>query len=296
MFFKDILLAFFSFFLFGAWAAISRLIELSPFLMVFIMSASAFLVGSILGRPKLGDLVTDKRSLVVGLNLTADLILLIYAFRNLPISMVITLHFMGPLYLAVWQYIRQRRWNELNILIYVTFGFIGVVLVNIESLSAAKSLPFDGFLAALGSSITVAGNIVFQKKAVEQIVDASFKNITNLIVRYNFWILIFSGLLAIYSNKFFPIIGYKTNAIIYSILAGIFVQWLALCLFNRVVKIVPAAIMGLISFSEIIWSILIGVWNFNEYLSALQIFGFLIIFFAIIFGQSNTKKSESFLS
>ena len=258
--------------IFGAWGVVARGIHLDGRVLVFIMAASAYLSSSfILARWRLR---VPKRSLWVGLNLTLDVLLLIYAYRHLPLAVVITLHYMGPMIVQIMAPLALGERPSRRQMGLAAMGFLGGALIAEPKFHAGEIL---GMAAALGSAFTLAGNIILQKRRMLDVADP-----LRAVSEYNLVLALFTGATMFIGNEAHELFSRGMATILYAVLAGVLVQGAAMFLFNYSLTRMRGTVVAVVSSSEIVFAALFGLLIYHETLDIVQMTGMGLVIYAVM--------------
>ncbi|WP_298138489.1 DMT family transporter [Acidiferrobacter sp.] len=253
--------------IFGAWGVVAHQVRLAALALIFVMAASgylfarAFLTGHRLSVP--------ARSLWVGLNLFLDIFLLIYAYRRAPLALVITIHYLGPMIVQfVAPFALGERPRRLQVVL-AGFGFIGGALVAGPRWNGHDAA---GLLAALGSALTLAGNIILQKRRM-----LHTDNPMAAVSEYNIVLAIVAGCAMLLSGQILAPFTHGLRVLLYAALAGILVQGIAMFLFNYSLTAMRGAVVAIVSSTEIIFASLFGFFLYGQTLTPIQIVGIAVV-------------------
>lgn len=276
-------------FIFALWGVIAREIILPIPILLSIVTLFGFITTLFWKKENL--VIIEKTAIIVSIILVLDLLFLLFAFRHINFATVITLHYFGPVIVTLLApYILKEKISRTDIILAI-IGFFGVFILFANELTFNNS--FDvimGLIAALLSSFTLAGNILYQRLYMKQQQDFIMA-----VRQYNlFMSLIFIFLITPIWFVFWNTDSYHLliNAITFKniialILAGIIVQGIAMILFNSSARFISGKNIAKMSYSEIVWVILFGVIIYNEHLSILQIIGILLILIVNYKGLKN---------
>ena len=258
--------------IFGAWGVVARGIRLNGPVLAFIMAISGYLCSSLFVSH--WRLRVPKRSLWVGLNLSLDVLLLIYAYRHLPLAIVITLHYMGPMIVQVVAPLALGERPSHRQMGLALIGFFGGVLIAEPRFHEGEIL---GMAAALGSAFTLAGNIILQKKRMLDVADP-----LRAVSEYNLVLALFTGTAMLMGNQAGELFTRGVTTILYAVFAGILVQGAAMFLFNYSLTRMRGTVVAVVSSSEIVFAALFGLLIYHEMLDIIQIAGMCFVIYAVM--------------
>ena len=271
--------------LFGAWGVAAKLVSIPIPLLIFIMTATAAIVLLPFNVKHIKGLFKDSHAFLVSLNLTLDLILLTEAYRRADLAVVVSIHYIGPVLavlVAPWVLKEHFKWKSL---IFILVAFIGGWLVGVPN--SVHKINEAGLLLALGSAVTLAGNIILQRRYMRR----DNAEPAAAVFRYNVFLAGFMLIPAALSGLIYPVfnnVAYIWEAAV----AGILIQGVAMFLFNYAAKSLTAKILGIISYTEIFWASIFGLIIFSQSLTAFQIFGMALIIIASISSSLSLEKSN----
>lgn len=270
--------------LFGAWGVAARLIHIPSPVLIFIMTGSAAAVLLPFNIKSLKGLLKDYHALLVSLNLALDLVLLTEAYRRVNLAIAVSIHYIGPVIavlIAPW--ILRERFHS-KFLAFMFIALIGGWFLSGPSL--AGKADEIGLLLALGSAVTLAGNIVLQRRYMRR--DGS--NPIEAVFKYNVFLTGFMFVPAVITGIKFP--SLTAVRVSESVVSGILIQGIAMLLFNYAAKSLTVKALGIISYTEIFWASIFGLIIFSQLLTFLQIFGMVLIIMASIL--SNLSLDENY--
>ncbi len=258
--------------IFGAWGVVARAIHLNGLALIFVMALS----GHLFSRAFSADLrfPIPKRSLWVGLNLFLDVLLLIYAYRHLPLALVITIHYLGPMIVQLVAPVVLGERPDRRQLGLAALGFVGGALVAEPRLAAGQLL---GVAAALGSAFTLAGNIILQKRRMMDIATP-----LRAVSEYNLVLALFAAVSMVIDGRIGALFSHHTSMILGAIVAGIFVQGFAMFLFNYSLTKMRGTVVGIVSSSEIVFATLFGLLIYRETLDVTQVLGMCMVIYTVM--------------
>jgi len=259
--------------IFAAWGLIAREVPINGMLLVMIMGISgAIFCWVVLPR---SAFPIPKGSIIVGINLTLDTLLLIYAYRHLPLATVITIHFLGPLIVQFAAPLLLREHPTKSQYLLAVFGFIGAYFVAQPKFSYSE---LTGILAAFASAFTLAGNIIFQKLRMNKAAEPAIA-----VVQYNIVLALCSCTIFIVGYLLYPDYVQSINVylILLAAIAGLLVQGLAMLIFNRAIQKVPGSVAAIVSTIEVVFAAILGAIIYKENLTIIQMAGMLSVLFSI---------------
>ena len=271
--------------LFGAWGVVAKFVNIPIPLLIFIMTGTAAIVLLPFGIRHIKGLFKDSYAFLVSLNLTLDLILLTEAYRRVDLAIVISIHYMGPVLavlIAPWILKEHFKWK---FLIFILVALIGGWLVSVPN--SIYKINETGLLFAFGSALTLAGNIILQRRYMRRY----NADPVVAVFRYNVFLAGFMLIPAVLSKFKYPVfnVAYMWEAAV----AGILIQGVAMFLFNYAAKSLTAKVLGIISYTEIFWASIFGLIIFSQSLTLLQIFGMILIIIASILSNLSLEKSNA---
>lgn len=260
--------------------------------MLIIVTASAFMLLSTLEKSI--KVRFHKNAFIVSIILVFDILLLVYAFKYVSFATVIGLHYFGPILVTIFSPFILDEKIKFQDITYAIIGFFGVLILLIHEFS----LGFDnlshlfGLIAALLSAFTLAGNVLYQrmymKTEIRPIQGVKEYNFYMLLI-YTFIVLPLWLILNI-DNFSQTIENYLTiENIVYAIMAGVFIQALAMVLFNTAAKHILGKDIAKMSYTEVVWVIVFGAVLYNEHLYFLQILGTGLILISTFKAIDNDK-------
>ena len=270
--------------LFGAWGVAAKLVNIPVPLLIFIMTATAAIVLLPFNIKHIKGLFKDSHAFLVSVNLTLDLILLTEAYRRVDLAIVVSLHYIGPVIavlVAPWILKEHFKWKSL---IFILVALIGGWLVSVPN--SIYKINGTGLLLALGSAITLAGNIILQRRYMRR----DNAEPAAAVFRYNVFLAGFMLIPAALSESTYPVfnVTYMWEAAV----AGILIQCVAMFLFNYAAKSLTAKTLGVISYTEIFWASIFGLIIFSQSLTLFQIFGMVLIIIASISSSLSLEKNN----
>lgn len=268
----------------------AREITLPIPILLIIMTISAFLVLSLFQKNIRVKL--NKISFTVSVILVFDLLFLIYAFKYVNFATVIGLHYFGPIIVTIVSPVILKEKIKLNDIVFSMIGFIGVIILLIHELSFT-SININhrlGVIVALLSAFTLAGNILYQRLYMK-----TMNNYINAVKEYNFnMFLIF--LFVVLPLWFFADIDnfgnnikdvFTVSNLLMAIIAGIFIQGLAMILFNSSIRFISASNVAKMAYTEVMWVILLGAIIYHENIYPSQVLGITLILLSTFKGIKN---------
>ncbi|MHB1702833.1 MAG: DMT family transporter [bacterium] len=271
--------------LFGAWGVAAKFINIPVPLLIFIMTGTAAIVLLPFSINNIKDLFRDSHAFLVSLNLALDLILLTEAYRRVDLAIVVSIHYIGPVLvvlIAPWILKEHFKWK---FLIFILIALIGGWLVSVPT--SVEKINTTGLLLAFGSAVTLAGNIILQRRYMRR----DNADPVTAVFRYNVFLAGFMVIPAMFS-----IFKYQDVKIAYiweAGITGILIQGVAMLLFNYAAKSLTAKILGIISYTEIFWASVFGLVIFSQSLTLFQVLGMILIIAASIYSNLSLEKSNA---
>jgi drug/metabolite transporter (DMT)-like permease len=254
---------------------IARSIDVPLPLLLAIMSAAGAFTCLIL-RP--GKIEWSGNAFLVALILIFDGLFVFLAFQRISFATTIALHYAGPILVTLLApYVVNEKFRPRS-LIYAIGGFIAVgVLCNLE-IRHASGRGIDGIIFACLSAITLALNILYQRKFMKQ--TANYKA---AVLQYDVLMTIGYGLLAALWPLAIDSAVYRNwhpdlAALLYTVGAGAIMAGVAMLLFNSAARFVPSDIIARMAFTEVAWVVLLGAAIYHEIPSLLQFAAIAAIF------------------
>lgn len=268
-----------SWFLFAFWGVVSRSFDLAIPVLVLLVAISGFLLTLVVSQSKF--VLWNSSAFVVSIFLVFDLCLLLIAFRYAQFATVITLHYLGPvLILFLSPYVVNEKPKYADFVL-VILGFLGVVILFSHEMQVSNdNTRVIGLTAALLSALTLAGNVLFQRRYMKKQDDYVMA-----VRQYNLYMCIESLLILIplylilvpdqsLSDIFQSLSLVK---VVNVLIAGAIIQGGAMLLFNASARFIPAKTLAKLSYSEVIWVSLFGLLLYEEQLQLFQLIGMTII-------------------
>lgn len=282
----------FSWLIFALWGVASREINLPIPILLLIVSFFGFLTAYMLKPSKIK--LNDRNAIIVSIFLILDLLFLLIAFKNISFATTITIHYFAPIWVALASNLVLRERRQKHDLILSIVGFLGVIVLFYHEIDITNNLSTSiyGLMAAFLSSITLAGNILYQRLYMKDTA-----NYIDAVKHYNFYI--FMAYFLIIAPIWYIIYGYEDHTIIqnidyrhliYAALAGIFIQGIAMLLFNYSIKYISAIKVSQMAYTEIAWVVLLGYALYDENISYLQSIGMIVILFVAYKGGNNETR------
>ena len=279
---KNYFILLLSWLLFASWGLVSREINLPLPILLLIIAFSGFFI-TLFIKP-FGFISWNKTAFIISMFLVFDLLFLFIGFRYVNFATVITLHYFAPIIvIIVSQIIVKEKTNTKDILLSIV-GLTGVIVIFFHELSLTheNTAHLIGLIASLMSSLTLAGNILYQRKYMKK-----QKNYVLAVRQYNFYMFVLYALVLlplwyIFNSTTLDVTTFTASNILKGVVAGIIIQGIAMIMFNSSARFIKAKTIAIMSYSEIIWVILLGYICYQEKLYFLQVFGmFLILLVAI---------------
>jgi drug/metabolite transporter (DMT)-like permease len=272
--------------LFGCWGVVSVSINLSAPVLLFVMALTVvgFMLCFRVGR--IDRTLFNATATLIALNLTIDLVLLVVAYRYIPFGVAISLHYLGPVIVTLMAPFMLKERFRTSSLILIFFALIGAWMVCKPLFNSNNASFYLGILCATLSAFTLAGNIIFQRKYMRTKTTTPQQAIVNI----NIWLVLFLILPAGFSA--FTSTNLSKISLLEAMGAGLLIQGLALYLFNYAARSLSATELGTISYTEVLWSVVIGLVLFNQQLALTQLIGMIIIVITSILGLSTLWRKD----
>ena len=261
-------------------------------ILLIIITISAFITLSVFQKSI--SITFNKISLIVSIILVFDLLLLVYSFKYVNFATVIGLHYFGPIIVTIASPIILKEQIKFNDILFSIIGFIGVIILIIHELSFdfTSNNHKIGVIAALLSAFTLAGNVLYQRLNMK-----TRENYINAVKEYNFKMLIIYLFIILPLWIIFDIDNFSNNLtislttfnLLLAIVAGIVIQGIAMILFNSSIRFISASDVAKMSYTEVMWVILLGGIIYKENLYLLQTLGIILILLSTFRGIKNGK-------
>ncbi len=254
--------------LFGAWGVAARALPLSGPALVALMAAGGLLFVRVTTPGPAFPI--PRKSLWVGISLCVDTLLLIAAYRGLPFAVAIALHYLGPLIVqAAAPWLLRETPDRRQIMLACT-GFAGGVLAAgpsrfIETHALAIA-------AALASAVTLAGNIILQKRRMTDDPDPG-----RAVGQYNMVLGLAAAAVLAACGGLPELLAQKPSVWLEALLAGVLIQGVALAFFNHALVSLRGTVTAVVSTTEIPFAILFGALLYGQHLTAYQWMGVALV-------------------
>jgi len=280
-----------SWFLFAFWGVISREASLPIPVLLLFTTFFGYIFTLLFRQPNF--LSWNRTAFIISVILVFDLLFLLVGFRYVNFTTVITLHYFAPVLVILFSHYVLSEKVTKHDLIFSLVGFIGVIALFAHELTLEiNSLHILGLTASLLSSVTLAGNILYQRlymkkegnyvMAVRQY--NAYMFIIFLCVILPVWILIS------YEEHILILVQSLTlQNILMATISGLMIQGVAMMLFNSSARFIQAKTIAKMAYTEVLWVVLFGFVIYNENLHVLQIIGMVLVFF-VAFGVVKYEK------
>jgi drug/metabolite transporter (DMT)-like permease len=275
-------------FIYAFLGVIARGIPLPLPVLLFTMALGGAVLCLIV-RP--GKITWQPDALVIAVILLADLICLFMAFQRISFVTVIALHYAGPILVTLLAPIILKEKFNPKSFICACIGLIAVaVICRFEIIESYTAKTISGIGFAVLSAVTLALNIVFQRKLMKATV-----NFRASVLQYNFWIMI--GSAVIFGIFFLPYQNF-IQAITWhrfelAFMAGLLTMGLASLLFNSAARSIDADIIARMAFTEIAWVTLLGFLIYQERPTFAQLAAVSAIFGMSYLAQRDGRRRAS---
>ncbi len=280
-------------FIFALWGIISREVTLPIPILLTIITFFGFVV-TFFFKKNITTFSFNKTAFIVSIFLVLDLLFLFIGFRYINFATVITLHYFAPVIVTLLSpFILDEKISNKDILLSIV-GFIGISILFFHELQIEYTInSIIGLISAFLSSFTLAGNILYQRLYMKQQQDYVLA-----VRQYNFYMFIIYLLLIVpiwFISDYTINYEYFSSSltiknIILAILAGAFVQGIAMILFNSSARFISAKNIAKLSYTEILWVVLFGFLIYNETLNLIQSIGIFLVLIVNYTGINNEKK------
>jgi len=271
-----------SYILFSLLGIISRNIHFPFFVTLSIMSFFGFFISFVFYYYVNKNIISlfkfDIHSFFVSIIFVFDLTFLFVAFKYVNFSTVIILHYFAPVLVILFN---NRKIEKIDLFI-TSIGFLGIFFIFQDNLNinTFDSNYYLGILFSFLSSFTLAGNIIYQHKYVNKLNN----NYVIAVIKYNFYMFLIFSFFLFFIKYDISIIINNINDLYYSILAGIFIQGIAMLLFNYSIQFININNIAKISYSEILFVTFFGFLFYDEVINFLQFIGLMLIVLVNILG------------
>jgi drug/metabolite transporter (DMT)-like permease len=280
-----------SWFLFAFWGVISREASLPIPVLLLLTTLFGFIFTLLFRQSKF--ITWNKTAFIVSIILVFDLLFLLIGFRYVNFTTVITLHYFAPVIVMLFSHYVLNEKTTKHDFIFSIIGFIGVIALFAHELTLEISfLHMLGLISSLLSSVTLAGNILYQRlymkeegnyvMAVRQY--NSYMFIIFLCVIFPIWIIY-----SFEENVLILVQSLTFKNILMAIISGLMIQGVAMILFNSSARFIQAKTIAKMAYTEVLWVVLFGFLIYNENLHVLQIIGMVLVFF-VAFGVVKYEK------
>lgn len=280
-----------SWLLFAFWGVISREASLPIPVLLLLTTFFGFVFTLLFKQAQF--ISWNKTAFIVSIILVFDLLFLLVGFRYVNFTTVITLHYFAPVIVMLFShYVLNEKTTKHDIL-WSLVGFLGVVALFAHELTLEISfLHMIGLIASLLSSVTLAGNILYQRlymkdggnyvMAVRQY--NSYMFIIFLCIIFPIWLII-----SFEEHLLILVQSLTLNNIFMAIISGLMIQGGAMILFNSSARFIQAKTIAKMAYTEVLWVVLLGFLIYNEDLHVLQIIGMGLVLL-VSFGARKQNK------
>ena len=277
----------FALLIWSSYGLILKKIEINPVLFTFLTTISGWFFVLIYIKFKHINIKTDSNSYFLLFLLTVLFLVnsftFFYAYKLTSIPNAVFSHYMAPVFVAVAAPLIIKERLEFSTLLALSVSLIGMTLIFIpRGLNfSIHSNDIIGILLGLISAICYALLIVIVKHLL--------KNLNYYVVMFyqgGITFIIFLILLPFFYSK----INIEHEYIKYIVLIGVTHSFLSPILYLEGLKRVKAQVAGLLGYSEILGSILLGIIFLNEIPPFLTFAGGILIIAAggyVIYNEKN---------
>jgi len=280
-----------SWFLFAFWGVMSRKTSLPIPALLLLTTFFGFIFTLLFRQPNF--ISWNRTAFIISVILVFDLLFLLVGFRYVNFTTVITLHYFAPVLVILFShYVLNEKTTKHDIILSLV-GFIGVIALFAHELTLEISfLHILGLTSSLLSSVTLAGNILYQRLYMKK-----EKNYVMAVRQYNTYMFIIFlcvilpvWILISYEEHVLILVQSLTlQNILMAIISGLMIQGVAMILFNSSARFIQAKTIAKMAYTEVLWVVLFGFVIFNENLHVLQIIGMVLVFF-VAFGVIKYEK------
>jgi drug/metabolite transporter (DMT)-like permease len=252
---------------FACWGIIARGIHLPmPVMLTVICAAGA---ATCLGAGG-WNLKWNSGALVVGLILSADLLLLMLAFRRIDFATVVALHNAGPLLVIVFARRLTGDPFRPKALLLATIGIAAVAVICGFRPRAMSLSETYGLILALLSAGTFAANTLTQRRLMKT--GYSYRD---AVLQYNIVLTAVYAAISIFSDERFlrdAVFGYGVWCELgLAAIAGALTQGVAMMFFNSAAQQLSSDTMARLSLLGPGLTVATGALLYSEWPSAIQV-------------------------
>ncbi|HHT14713.1 MAG TPA: EamA family transporter [Clostridiales bacterium] len=223
-----------------------------------------------------------KRGLFAGCLSFGCMLLLYTSYEHISPGLATTLHFLYPMYVAVYEAARAKKRPGKRRVFGLSLAFAGTLLF----IERGESGSFIGLGMAIGSGIFYAAYIIALGKEAKDPMP-----IFRLILLVSLSGVFMCGLLGVAMNKI--TFSISPLAWLCAISVTLFAAVLGSTLFQYGVRVVGEANAALFSLFEPIVSVLFSVWLLNDTLSVRKIMGSILILSSLFITQLPGKRKAT---
>jgi drug/metabolite transporter (DMT)-like permease len=258
---------------FAFWGVIARSIDLPTPVMLAIISGAGAFTCACAGAERTQ---WSMGAVVVGLILSADLLLLMLAFQRVDFATVVALHYAGPILVVMLAPSLTGDTFRPKSLVLAAVGFVAVAVICGLKFEHPSPSEIAGVILALLSAITLAANILAQRWLMKS--GVSYRG---AVLQYNVVLTVVYAAIALFwrETSLHSFVSWRRVLAETAVaaIAGIVTQGFAMMLFNSAARRLDSETMARLSLLGPALTVATGAFFYSERPSAVQIFALLTI-------------------
>ncbi len=291
---KNFIYIILSFFIWSTYGIILNKFNINPIAFTLMTTSIGFVLLSLyICKIKL-NLSLDKKLLPV-ISLTTLLFLtnattFFYAYQLTSISNAIFSHYLAPIFVFIFSIIILREKLEVITCISLLLAILGLIFIFFPNKNISiHQRDIYGISLGLISAICYGLSVVIAKSVIIKINYLVFMFYQGL-----FTFILFLLFLFLKTNLFY----FNINSIFILIIIGITHSFVAPIMYLKALEKIKAQFAGLLGYTEVVGSILLGIFFLKEIPSLSTLIGGILIVFSgglvIFYGSNNPKKQTDF--